>query len=134
MSTLTGSFPGAGTVGCLLGNIQPAVFMGGAFTAFNVFYQGAPLTPQLAVTNVGFLYAYGALQCPMEALTGRKSWTHNALAGGVLGYAAYQHGVIGIPFNLGHACHARRIPLPAGAALVYGSMGAVLAMVAGKPL
>ena len=107
--------------------------MGGAFTALHA-YQGARPTPQLAVVNIGFLYAYGALQCPLEALTGRHSWSHNALAGGILGYVAYERRVVGIPFNLEHNFRARRVPLPAGAALVYGSMGAVLAMIAGKPL
>ena len=133
MSTLAGSLPGAGTVGCLFGNIMPATVMGGAFTALHVF-QGAQPTPQLAATNIGFLYVYGALQCPMEALTGRQSWMHNALAGGILGYAAYEHGAIGIPFNLENTFRARRVPLAAGAALVYGAMGAGLAMFAGKPL
>ena len=133
MSTLSGSIPGASTVGCLASNIQPAVLMGGAFTALHI-YQGAPPTPQLAATNIGFLYAYGALQCPMEALTGRQSWTHNALSGGILGYLAYERGLTGIPFNLEYTFLARRIPLPAGAALVYGSMGAALAMIAGKRL
>ena len=42
--------------------------MGTAFTAVNVF-QGAPLTPQLAALNISFLYAYGALICPMEVRT-----------------------------------------------------------------
>ena len=107
--------------------------MGGAFTALHVI-QGAPLTPQLAATNIGFLYAYGALQCPMEAITRRQSWTHNALAGGILGYVAYERGVVGVPFNLHHTFIARGISLPAGAAMVYGSMGAVMAMIAGKPL
>ena len=122
MSTLSGSIPGASTVGCLASNIQPAVLMGGAFTALHI-YQGAPPTPQLAATNIGFLYAYGALQCPMEALTGRQSWTHNALSGGILGYLAYERGLTGIPFNLEYTFLARRIPLPAGAALVYGVDG-----------
>ena len=107
--------------------------MGSAFTALHVF-QGARPTPQLAAMNIGFLYAYGALQCPMEALTRRRSWIHNFLAGGVLGFAAYERGLIGIPFNLEYTFHARRIPLPAGAAVVYGSMGAVLAILSGKPL
>mmetsp|Transcript_29826 Transcript_29826/g.70890 ORF Transcript_29826/g.70890 Transcript_29826/m.70890 type:complete len:134 (-) Transcript_29826:117-518(-) len=133
MSTLSSSIPGMGTVSCLFGNIPSAVVMGGAFTALHV-YQGARPTPQLAAVNIGFLYAYGALQCPMEALTGRHSWTHNAVAGGILGYVAYERGVLGIPFNLEHNFRARQVPLAAGAALVYGSMGAVMAMIAGKPL
>lgn len=133
MSTLSSSIPGAGTVSCLFGNIQPAALMGSVFTVVNVV-QGAQLTPQLAATNIGFLYAYGALQCPMEELTRRRSWTHNLFAGGILGYVAYERGVAGIPFGLEHTFYARRVPLPMGAALVYGSIGAVLAMLSGKRL
>ena len=133
MSTLSGSMPGAGTVGCLLGNVQPAALMGAAFTALHVV-QGARLSPQLAATNIGFIYAYGALQCPMEALTRRRSWTHNLVAGGTLGYVAVERGMVGIPFNLDYFFLVRRVPLPVGAAMVYGSLGAALAMVAGKPL
>ena len=135
-STLSGSIPGASIPGCLLGNIPPAVLMGGAFTVYHVA-QGARLSPQLAAINVGFLYAYGALQCPMEALSRRKSWTHNAVAGGILGYVAYTRGVVGMPFGLEYSFLARGVrpsQLPLGAALVYGSMGAILAVVAGKPL
>ena len=132
-STLASSIPGASTVGCLFGNLQPAAMMGGVFTALNVA-QGAPFTPRLLGVNVGFLYAYGALQCPMEAITNRRSWSHNLLAGGVLGYVAYERGFAGIPFNLEYQFLVRRVPLPAGAAMVYGSMGAVLAMLSGKQL
>ena len=133
MSTLSASFPGGSIPGCLVGNIQPAILMGGVFTAINVM-QGAPFTPATAAVNVGFIYAYGALQCPMEALTMRRSWTHNFLAGGILGYAAVERGLAGIPYNLEQACYARRIPVPVGAGMMYGSIGAALAMFSGKPL
>ena len=119
--------------GCLIGNIIPAATMGGVFTVLNVV-QGAPLTPQLAAVNVGFLYAYSALQCPMEALTGRRSWAHNLIAGGTLGYVAFERGIAGIPFNLESTFLMRRVPLSLGAAMVYGGMGATLAIFQGKPL
>ena len=133
MSTLTGSVPGAGTVGCLVGNVQPAAFMGSFFTALHVL-QGAPFSPQLAATNIGFLYAYGALQCPMEAFTRRRSWTHNFIAGGALGYVGIERRLVGLPFNLDFFFLTRRVPLPVGGALVYGSGAAALAIIAGKPL
>jgi hypothetical protein len=107
--------------------------MGGVFTVLNVV-QGAPLTPQLAAVNVGFLYAYSALLCPMEALTGRRSWAHNLIAGGTLGYVAFERGIAGIPFNLESTFLMRRVPLSLGAAMVYGGMGATLAIFQGKPL
>ena len=119
--------------GCLIGNIIPAATMGSVFTVLNVV-QGAPLTPQLAAVNVGFLYAYSALQCPMEALTGRRSWVHNLIAGGTLGYVAFERGITGIPFNLESTFLMRRVPLSLAAAIVYGGMGATLAIVQGKPL
>lgn len=35
--------------------------------------QGAPLSPALLALNCGLLYAYQALQCPMEALHGTSA-------------------------------------------------------------
>ena len=116
-----------------MGNVMPAAIMGSVFSVVHVV-QGAPLNPQMLAANIGFLYAYGALQCPMEALTNRRSWTHNLLAGGTLGYVAVERGLAGIPFNLDHVFYARRIPLPVGGALVYGGMAAALAMFSGKRL
>jgi len=64
----------------------------------------------------------------------RRSWVHNMLSGGILGYIAFERGLVGIPFQLEQVFYARRIPLPAGAAAVYGSIGAILAMLSGKRL
>ena len=121
------------TADCLAGHLQPAIVGGGIFSALHVA-QGFPLTPQLVGLNIGFLYAYGALTCPLEELSGRRSWTHNALAGGALGYIAFEQGLTGIPFGLERQFSMRRIPLATGAALVYGGLGGFLAIIQGKPL
>ena len=43
---------------------------------------------------------YNAMQCPMETLNGRRSSTHNMIAGGVLGYLGVASGKLGVPFML----------------------------------
>ncbi len=107
---------------------------GGLFTGLHV-YQGARLSPQLVGLNVGFIYAYGALQCPMEALHERRSCLHNALSGAILGAEGVRRGMMGVP--LVDAYFFMRYPQlqPAlvGAA-VYGLIAGVLGAMAGKPL
>ena len=73
-------------------------------------------------------------QCPMETLTRRRSWTHNALSGAILGGIAVERGMVGIPFGLEPVFHSKRVPLPAGAALVYGALAGAIAIFQGKPL
>lgn len=46
----------------------------------------------------GGLYAYNAMQCPMEAIHGRPSLIHNILSGGILGYIGSATGRLGVPF------------------------------------
>ena len=97
-------------------------------------FQGAHLTPQLAATNIGFLYAYGALHCPLEEATGRQSLLHSFAVGSLLGYAGVASRSVGIPFNLEYTFYANRIPVAVGGALVYGGIGAAFAAFQGKPL
>ena len=109
------------------------------FLSFLVFFTAvavtsAPISPQLFATNVGAIYAYGALICPMEEITRRRSSMHNFLSGAILGYAGVASQRIGIPFNLELAFHVNRIPLPIGGALVYGGIGMAIALFQGKPL
>ena len=118
---------------CAIGHIMPSVLFGGAFTALNAV-QGAPITPQGAAMNIGFLYLYGALVCPMEELSRRQTAWHNLASGGILGYAGVAGGRVGIPFGLEYTFMMNRVPLPVGGAVVYGAMGFAMAAVMGKPL
>ena len=127
------SYPGAHTTNCAVQHIMPACIGGGIFSAIHAA-QGAPISPQLFATNVGAIYAYGALICPMEEITRRRSSMHNFLSGAILGYAGVASQRIGIPFNLELAFHVNRIPLPIGGALVYGGIGMAIALFQGKPL
>lgn len=47
---------------------------------------------------IGFLYLYGALQCPMEVIHGRRSLWHNILSAGTIGYIGVSRHLLGIPF------------------------------------
>ena len=122
-------------VHCLSDPVVPSMMWGSGFTVLHVA-QGGHFTPQLLAMNVGFLYAYQALQCPMVALDprGRPSLLHNALAGGTLGYVGVGQGLVGVPFGhmLPSAMYRLR-PAQAGA-LVYGAMTGVLGALSGKPV
>ena len=121
------------TLQCATAHVPTACIGGAIFTGLNVM-QGARLTPRLAVANVGFLYAFGALICPMEELHQRRSLAHNFISGATLGYLAVAGGHIGIPFGFETAFIVQRIPLPLGGALVYGGIAAAIAGFQGKSL
>ncbi|CAK9089624.1 unnamed protein product [Durusdinium trenchii] len=82
---------------CLTAPVQPSIVWGCGFSVINVL-QGAPFSPALVALNCGLLYAYHALQCPMEALHGRRSLLHNVAAGGLIGAWGVQQGLLGVPF------------------------------------
>lgn len=112
-----------------------SVVMGSLFSAVSMA-QGAQLSPRLVAMNVGGLYAYNVMQCPMEAIHGRESALHNAAAGGILGFMGVRAGVVGIPFTDAYFFlrHPQISPPLAGAA-VYGAIGFILANVLGnKPM
>ena len=118
---------------CAVRHVTPAIMGGALFTAIHGM-QGAPLTPQLAATNIGFLYAFGVLHCPMEEFSGRQSLMHSFASGAVLGYLGVANRLVGLPFNLEYTFYMNRVPLAAGGALVYGAIGATIAAFQGKPL
>jgi hypothetical protein len=121
------------TVRCASDHVPTAIVGGAVFSALHVA-QGARPTPQLAASNIGFLYAYGALICPMEDIQGRRSSVHNFLSGSILGYIGIVRGHIGVPFNLEAPMLVNRVPLPVGGALVYGSLAYLIASFQGKSL
>merc|ERR1712118_1611 len=81
---------------CLTQPVVPSLMWGSGFSVVSVL-QGARATPELFAINIGFLYAYSALQCPMEAFHGRQSLAHNVVAGGLVGSLGVQMGRLGIP-------------------------------------
>lgn len=118
---------------CFMRPVVPSIIFGGAFTAISVV-QGFPLTPHLAMLNIGGLYTYQALQCPMVAIHRRESAIHNTLSGAILGYIGVKSFGLGVPFVDGHFFYRNPQVSPAIAgAIVYGSIGAALAMLNGKP-
>jgi len=120
---------------CFTHPIGPAVVVGGAFTAFDVLAQGQRFSPNLAMTNIGGLYMFWALQCPMEAIHGRQSSLHNFLSGATIGYLGVSVGRLGVPF-VDHTFFYRnpQISPPIAGALVYGAIAGGFATLGGKPL
>ena len=120
---------------CLIRPIFPAGFYGGIFTGIDIL-QGLPKehAPKIFARNFGFIYAYNVLQCPMEAIHGRKSLIHNFMAGGILGYIAVVKNIAGIPFvDSSFFIRYPQMTPPIMGALVYGAMGGAFGALSGKP-
>jgi hypothetical protein len=119
---------------CLTRPIVTSVTLGGIFTGLSVV-QGARFTPQLAALNVGGLYVYNILQCPMEAFHGRSSAWHNVASASILGYVGVARGVIGIPFVDSYFfMRYPQISAPMAGAAVFGSISFLMTSVlGGKP-
>jgi hypothetical protein len=120
---------------CLVKPVFPCLFWGGAFTGLAV-YQGLP-KQQAGVAfsrNFGFLYVYNALQCPLETISQRKSWSHNAIAGGALGYLGVMKRAVGIPLiDASFFIKFPRITPPIAGAIMYGGIAGALGAIS-KPL
>ena len=117
---------------CLTAPIWPSALFGSAFTALSVV-QGAPATPHLAALNIGGIYLYNALQCPMVAIQGRESAAHNVVAAGLLGYIGTQSFGLAVPLvDETFFWRNPQFSRPLVAAGVYGSIGAAFAMMGGK--
>lgn len=118
---------------CLTGPVVPSVIMGGVFSAIRVA-EGFPLSPALLMTNMGGIYLYNALQCPMVAIHGRESCMHNGISAGILGYIGVKHHKLGVPFVGSNFFYANPQFSPAiTGAVVYGAIGATLGILANKP-
>merc|ERR1719215_2075930 len=111
---------------CLTSPVVPSIIWGCGFSALSVM-QGAHATPRLFATNCGLLYIYHALQCPMEALHGKRSLLHNVAAGGTLGAFGVQAGQIGIPFlSSNFFWRYPNVSPPVAAFAVYGCLAGIL--------
>ena len=98
---------------------------------------GLPIkhAPKAFVRNFAFINAYNVLQCPMEAIHGRRSLIHNVVAGGILGYVGVVKQIIGIPFVDGAFFKMYpKITPPIMGALVYGAIGGIFGVIGGKKL
>jgi hypothetical protein len=120
---------------CMTRPIGSSLIMGSVFTAISVA-QGQPLTPRLAGMNIGGLYLYNILQCPMEGIHGRESSLHNAASGAILGYIGVASRQLGIPFLDPYTLmRYPQISPPLAGAAVYGAMTFVFAAaLGGKPI
>ena len=120
---------------CLIRPIFPAGLYGGIFTGIDIL-RGLPKehAPKIFARNFGVIYAYNVLQCPMEAIHGRKSLIHNFMAGGILGYTAVVKNIAGIPFvDSSFFIRYPQMTPPIMGALVYGAMGGAFGALSGKP-
>ena len=119
---------------CLQRGIYPSLMFGSVFTLIEVA-QGFRFTPTLVATNIGGLYLYNVLQCPMEAIHGRQSSLHNAASGAILGYVGIQSWRIGVPFVDAYFFYRYPQISPAMAgAVAYGTIGFLFASLGGKPM
>ena len=116
--------------------IFPCGMFGGILTGIDLL-QGLPKehAPKIFARNFAFIYAYNVLQCPMEAIHGRRSLIHNVVAGGILGYVGVMKQMIGIPFVDGAFFKMYpKIRTSIMGALVYGAIGGVFGVIGGKKL
>ena len=117
---------------CLVKPVLPSIVWGGVFVGIDAA-RGIRPSPQSAGRAVAFLYAYHSLQCPMEALTGRRSLVHNVYSGMICGYIGVKHRFIGIPF-VNHLFFLRypKISPPLAGAAVYGALAGAIGGLTGK--
>ena len=121
---------------CLLKPIPPVAFWSGVFTGISI-YQGLPKQQafQAFSRNFGFLFVYHALQCPLEAIHQKRSYVHNCIAGGTLGYLGVMKRAVGVPFvDAGFFVKYPRLSPPVAGALIYGGMAGALGALGGKSL
>ncbi len=82
---------------------------------------------------MGAIYVYNVLQCPMEAIHGRKSLFHNIISAGMMGYVGVRAGRLEIPFVDPSFVHRHRtLSPPQLAFMVYGGCAGALAAFGGK--
>jgi len=111
---------------------MPSVMFGSLFTAIGMA-QGVPFSPPMAALNIGGIYAYNVLQCPMVAIHGRESAWHNTASGAILGYVGVQSRVLGIPFvDESFFWRNPQVPRPMVGALIYGGITTAFAMLSDK--
>ena len=87
--------------------------------------------------NFVFIYSFFVLQCPMEALHGRRSLLHSTLSGGILGYIGFRSNLVSMPQNLYMEVLARTNGRVRGAAAVsvfYASAATFMGLFSGKRL
>tara|TARA_B110000305_G_scaffold77718_1_gene87378 strand:+ start:914 stop:1309 length:396 start_codon:yes stop_codon:yes gene_type:complete len=104
------------------------------FTVINAFQGQYPTVRSTGIMAAG-IYAYYALQCPMEAIEGRRSVWHNFGSGATLGFLGVQQRMLGIPF-LSESMHRtlifRNVPMALVGGGVYGAMGFGMGLLNGK--
>mmetsp|Transcript_33504 Transcript_33504/g.49062 ORF Transcript_33504/g.49062 Transcript_33504/m.49062 type:complete len:209 (+) Transcript_33504:123-749(+) len=83
---------------CLTAPIIPSAIFGCVFAGIDSMSGMNRLTPQVVGSYMAGIYAYNAVQCPMEAIHGKQSSIHNLIAGGSLGYIGIRAGRLGVPF------------------------------------
>lgn len=116
---------------CFSRPIGTSIILGGLFTGLDIA-QGARFSPRILGFNIGGLYLYNVLQCPMEAIHGRPSAWHNVASGAIIGYAGVAANRLGIPFVNSYFFYRYPfIPPPVMGATVYGGIAFVLSSVLG---
>lgn len=89
--------------------------------------QSGVFSSRLLLGSAAFVYIYNAIQCPLEALSNRRSYIHNGIAGAIIGTYGVQMGMLSV-MNINHV----NLPRSAVAALLYGGIGTIMGILEGK--
>eukprot|EP00392_Amoebophrya_sp_AT5.2_P009624 g9652.t1 len=122
-------------VGCCIEAARSGAVNAGLLLLIDFAQSQTPITPRRVGVFFGGCYLYQALQCPLEAITKRRSATHNFYAGGLLGAIGVHCNQIGVPFVTESIYRqGPRWVKPAHAGfVVYGGIAMGFAMLMGKP-
>ena len=115
----------------------PTCFIGSAiFTGIDYARGARGALPARFGRLFALIYVYNALQCPMEAISERRSLLHNISSAGIIGYVGVRHGLVGVPFvPFTFFIRYPQVPRPIAGAVVFGSLAGVLAgAFGGKPI
>mmetsp|Transcript_2380 Transcript_2380/g.4678 ORF Transcript_2380/g.4678 Transcript_2380/m.4678 type:complete len:138 (-) Transcript_2380:251-664(-) len=119
---------------CFVEGIFPSMVMGGILHGVQdvALYGGRPSLRGWG-TYSAFLYVYRSTMCPMEAIQGRESLLHNGFAGGILGYAGVQRGLMAIPFvDSSFFYRYPQVPPAVVGGVVYGGIAIAFGSFSGK--
>jgi hypothetical protein len=96
---------------CLECDVISAFCFGSIYSAYDITSNHKQYALRQVGKNIGILYAIGALVCPMEVATGRRTVLHNFVSGAIVGGVAAHQNWIHIPIVPQYQQFATRYPM-----------------------